>query len=210
MKMPILFFVFAIGTIAAVPIHFLSVEHTTLGGKYGKERGTKIGEIYGRISGYLLFFSLIGLWVSPQPRFIFPIFRNLLLRIPVVNFSIPSFHLILFVLISLPGLKFLVQSVTGLSRKVSETHRADKVITTGIYATVRHPQHLGWLLLHIGFTFLLSGWYALLSTPLIFVTLYLISRKEEVELTKDFGEDYEEYKRNVPMLIPRFWPKLES
>jgi len=33
--------------------------------------------------------------------------------------------------------------------------------------------------------------------------IYLISRKEEKELIREFGREYEDYKKKVPMLIPR-------
>ncbi len=49
----------------------------------------------------------------------------------------------------------------------------------------------------------MSAMYSLLFTPLMFVIVYLISRKEEKELIREFGEEYEDYKKNVPMLIPR-------
>ena len=32
---------------------------------------------------------------------------------------------------------------------------------------------------------------------------YLISVKEEEELVREFGEEYEEYRGRVPMFIPR-------
>ena len=35
------------------------------------------------------------------------------------------------------------------------------------------------------------------------VIVYLISWKEERELIKELGKEYEEYKKRVPMLIPR-------
>ena len=62
--------------IAVIPLHFLSVEHLKLQEKYGKEKGTKIGEIYGLISGWGFFFFWIGIWVSPQPRFTVPFLQN--------------------------------------------------------------------------------------------------------------------------------------
>lgn len=87
---------------------------------------------------------------------------------------------------------------------MAETHRTDKIVTTGVYSIVRHPQHLGALLAHAGISFLLSAWYSLLFTPLMIVLIYLISRKEEEELIKEFGKEYEDYKKRVPMLIPKF------
>lgn len=202
--MYILFLICILGVIAAVPIHFLSVEHLKFQEKYGKEKGAKISEIYGRLSANLLFFSLIGIWLLPQPRFITPFFENTSVTIPVINFSILLIHIIISAPFILLGVWLLINSVKGLSRKVSETHRPEKVITTGIYTVVRHPQHLGWLSTHVGFTFLLSALYSLLFTPFLVGLLYLISKKEEKELTREFGREYEEYKRKVPMFIPKF------
>lgn len=203
--MYILFFVFALCAVAAMPIHLVSVEHIKLQQRHGKDKGIRIGEIYGRISGYMLFVSLIGLWFSPQPRFTIPILRRLSFSVPLANVPIPLIQIIIFVPFVIFGVIYLSKSVTGLTRKVSEAHHPDRVVTTGVYARVRHPQYLGFLLLHIGFSVLMSGLFALLSTPLVFVMLYFFARKEEVELTNEFGSDYARYKQTVPMLIPKVW-----
>jgi protein-S-isoprenylcysteine O-methyltransferase Ste14 len=96
-----------------------------------------------------------------------------------------------------------IKGVAETTLQVAETHRPEKVVTTGVYSIVRHPQYLGGLLAHVGFSFLLSGWYSLLSTPLVVTGVYLISRKEETELTREFGQEYLDYKRKTPMLLPK-------
>jgi len=53
--------------------------------------------------------------------------------------------------------------------------------------------------------FLLSVLYSMLFTPVLTVLIYLISKKEEDELIEEFGREYEDYRRKVPMLIPRFF-----
>jgi protein-S-isoprenylcysteine O-methyltransferase Ste14 len=68
---------------------------------------------------------------------------------------------------------------------------------------VRHPQYLGGFLAHVGVSILLSALLSIISTPLIFLLLLLISYKEEKELVKEFGREYEEYKENISMFIPR-------
>jgi protein-S-isoprenylcysteine O-methyltransferase Ste14 len=93
--------------------------------------------------------------------------------------------------------------VMGTTLKVSETHRATEIITEGIYSQLRHPQYLGAILAHIGFSILFSGFYALLATPIIIVYNYLIAWKEEKELLKEFGTEYADYMENVPMFIPK-------
>ncbi len=200
--MSIWFFISVSGVIAAVPIHFLSVEHLKLREKYGREKGTRIAETCGVISAYLFFLSWIGIWISPQPRFIVQILQDLSVLIPIINLSIPVFHLIISIPFLMLGAWFLVRGVKELSVRVSTMHGPDKVVPTGVYTTVRHPQHLGYLLAHVGMSFLLSTWYSLLSTPLMIALVYLISRKEEEELVREFGKEYSDYKKIVPMLIP--------
>ncbi|TET63583.1 isoprenylcysteine carboxylmethyltransferase family protein [Candidatus Bathyarchaeota archaeon] len=87
--------------------------------------------------------------------------------------------------------------------KVAETHRTEKIVTRGVYSIIRHPQYLGGLLSHVGISFLLSAWYSLLSTPWMVVLIFLISKKEEEELIREFGKEYENYMEKVPMWTPR-------
>jgi len=205
--MYIWFFICVLAVIATIPLHFLSVEHLKLQERYGKEKGNKIGEIYGLISGWGFFFFWMGIWVSPQPRFIVQILQNLSVLVPVVNFSIPLLHLIISMPFLLVGAWLAINGVKEVTLKVAETHRTDKIVTTGVYSIVRHPQHLGALLAHVGISFLFSAGYSLLFTPLMIALIYLISRKEEEELIREFGKEYEDYKKKAPMLLPRLKEK---
>lgn len=54
------FFICVLGATTMVPLHFLSVEHLKLQERYGKERGTGVGEILGLISGWGIFPLLDG------------------------------------------------------------------------------------------------------------------------------------------------------
>ena len=201
--MCILFFTCILGVIAVIPLYFLSVEHLKLQEKYGKEKGTKIGEVYGVISGWGFFIFWFGIWFSPQPRFIAPIFQNPEVLVPVINLSTPLLHLIVFIPFFIVGAWFGIKGVKETTLQTAETHRTEKIVTTGIYSIVRHPQYFGGLLAHIGRFFLLSAGHSLLSTPLMAVIIYTISKKEEKELIKEFGEEYEDYRKKVPMLMPR-------
>lgn len=193
--------------IAITPLHFLSVEHLKLQEKYGKNKGTKIGETIGLISGWGFFFFWIGIWVSPQPRFAVQILHNKSVLVPVVNFSIPLFHLTISIPFLVLGAWIAIKGVKEATLKVAETHKTEKIVTTGVYSIVRHPQYLGALLAHVGISILLSATFSLLFTPLMVILIYLISRKEEEELTKEFGKEYENYEERVPMLIPRLRPQ---
>lgn len=197
------YFISVLGEILVLPLYFLSLEHTKLQGRYGKTKGTKLGDIFGLISGWGFFLFWIGIWISPQPRFAIPLFQNLSILVPVVNFSIPVLHLIICLPFVALGAWLGIEGTRETSLKVAETHRSKEIVTTGVYSIVRHPQYVGGLLAHAGISFLLSAWYSLLSTPLMIAIIYLISRKEEEELIKEFGKEYEKYKKKVPMLLAK-------
>jgi protein-S-isoprenylcysteine O-methyltransferase Ste14 len=191
-----------LGFIAMVPVHFISVEHQKLERKYGKKKGYKIGEIYGLISGWGLFAFWFGIWVSPQPRFTIPILQDQSFLLPAINCSIPLLHTVICLIFLIPSIWLAIKGVRETTLKTAETHRTEKIVTTGVYSLVRHPQYLGGLLAHIGISVLLSAGYSSLITPLLTILLLLISKKEEKELIREYGRIYEDYRRNVPMFIP--------
>jgi protein-S-isoprenylcysteine O-methyltransferase Ste14 len=192
-----------IGFIAVIPIYFLSIEHSKLRQKYGEQKGKRIGEILGIVSGWGFFVFWFGIWFSPQDRFVTPFLENLSIQIPYINFTLNIANLIVFLPFFLAGVWFGVKGVLETSLKVAETHRAEKIVSTGVYSIIRHPQYFGGILAHIGFSILLSATFSLLVTPLVVAEIYLISRKEESELSKEFGKEYEDYKTKVRMLFPR-------
>lgn len=174
------------GFLLVLPVYFVSVEHTLLKERFGEKRGEMIGDFLGYVSGWGMFLFMVGLWVSPQRVFMCPFqgFYFVALGIQLVS-----------AFIGLLGLKEL-----GLA--VSETHRPDKVVTTGVYSRVRHPQYLAAIIAHIGFSVERSALDSLLLTPLVVTVIYLICRKEEVELVKEFEDEYLEYQKRVPMFFP--------
>jgi protein-S-isoprenylcysteine O-methyltransferase Ste14 len=198
------FFVSLFGFIAILPLYFLSLEHLKLEEKYGGRKAERISNVYGVVSGWGFFLFWFGVWFSPQTRFAIPVFQEFLVGMPLLNVTILLLHLVIFVPFFSVGAWFGIKGVKETSLKVAETHRTEKIVTTGVYSIVRHPQYLGGLLAHVGFSFLLSGVYSLLSTPLIVAVVYFISRKEERELTKEFGQEYLDYKLKTPMLLPKY------
>ena len=201
--MYLFFFISVFGIISIIPIYFLSLEHSKFQKKYGKEKGLKLTKVFGLVSGWLFFIFLFGIWISPQPTFIVPVFQSLLLVIPMVNLSIPLLHLIISIPLILLATWYGIVGLKKLTLKVAETHKPEKLVITGIYSTVRHPQYLGAILAHLGISIFLSSYFSLVSSPLIILLIYIISWKEEKELIVEFGKEYEEYKKTVPMLFPK-------
>jgi len=96
-------------------------------------------------------------------------------------------------------------------RELYQARQDKKLITSGLYRFVRHPQYTG---LFIGlFGEGVVHWPTLFSVglfPLIFLAYYFLARSEERKVISEFGDEYRVYQQKVPMFIPRFgqWQNL--
>lgn len=204
--MSIWFLLSTIGFVAIIPIHFVSVEHTKLEERYGADKGRRIGSILGMISGWGIFLLLFGIWLSPQERFLTPLLEDIIFAVPLfglLTFQISVIHLILSLAFLIPGAFLGIKGVAEIGLEAAETHRSTQIVTSGLYSRMRHPQYFGMILSHVGISFLVSGFYSLLITPLVIFKNCLICWKEEKELVREFGEKYLEYKNKIPMFFLR-------
>jgi protein-S-isoprenylcysteine O-methyltransferase Ste14 len=82
-----------------------------------------------------------------------------------------------------------------------------RLVTTGLYGYIRNPMALGGLLILEGIGFYtgsLSLIFFFAPLPILLYALY-IKTVEEPELEMRFGQEYVDYKKRVPMFIPRLW-----
>ncbi len=99
----------------------------------------------------------------------------------------------------------------GVSVAGSETRTTGRVggsflVVTGAFGYVRNPLYLGNILLYLGIGIMSMALFPYLQiVALIFFywQYHVIISEEEEYLKKTFGEKYEDYKSNVPRLIPR-------
>ena len=76
------------------------------------------------------------------------------------------------------------------------------LVTDGVYAHVRHPQYLGFLLATLG---LLVQWPTMptvIMWPILAVLYYRLAKREEIDLEQIYGSQYTEYKNKVRMFVP--------
>ena len=85
-----------------------------------------------------------------------------------------------------------------------------KLVTTGIYRYVRHPQYLGFLIITLGMAIWWLTFITLALWPVLVIVYYRLAKKEEKEVEEKFGEEYLKYKRAVPGWIPRIGRKADS
>lgn len=175
---------------------------------YGVWRGTQrqAGRTSGRAGGWLrsgwfylittLIFIGISIWAwKPLPQ-TFPITSRV-------------WMLVLGSLLYFPGLAFVLWGRLALGRNYfvstgmgAQLFEGQQLVTSGPFAIVRHPMYLGLFLTALGSLLLYHTW-----TTLFFAcfapAMILRARREELLLTKEFGEQWQEYRQRVPMLVPR-------
>lgn len=73
------------------------------------------------------------------------------------------------------------------------------LVGSGIYAVVRHPQHLGFVLLVPALVLMSQHWLSVISGVIGSVLFYMDAiRGEDQENTRKFGDDYRRYMEEVP------------
>jgi protein-S-isoprenylcysteine O-methyltransferase Ste14 len=79
-----------------------------------------------------------------------------------------------------------------------------QLIRSGPYAYVRHPLYSGLLLAMAGTAFVVGEWRAVLGVVLGVMEFSRKAAKEEALLASEFGDQYQEYRRQAGFLTPRF------
>jgi len=92
---------------------------------------------------------------------------------------------------------------TGLSIVFGEKRQEPGVIKKSVFSVVRHPIYLSEIILYLGLLMLSMSLAAVVIWVIAIGFLHYISRYEEKLLLARFGEEYEQYMREVPMWIPR-------
>ncbi len=77
------------------------------------------------------------------------------------------------------------------------------LVTDGPYAYVRHPQYSGLFIVMIG---MLIQWPTIITAlmfPVLIFVYYRLSKREESEMIKMFGDEYKRYMGKTPMFVPK-------
>lgn len=88
----------------------------------------------------------------------------------------------------------------GRAGKGESYTQTTTVVDSGVYAIVRHPLYLGWLLMYVAVVLFSQHWLVVLMGLLGIVCMYLICQDEDQYLIEKFGDRYREYMQAVPAL----------
>lgn len=172
--------------------------------KAGKDE--RFDDIKPSFPRFLLTWTLQGLWVT------FTLAAALAAITTSIRVDLGLFALV-GTLVWAFGFAFEVLADAQKSRFKADPANKGKFIQSGLWARSRHPNYFGEIVLWLGVAIVALpvlrgwGWVALISP--LFVTLLLTRISGvpmlEARADKTWGgqQDYEDYKRRTPVLIPR-------
>lgn len=172
--------------------------------KAGKD--DRFDEIKPNFLRFLNVWTIQGLWVT------FTAAAALVTITSATRKDLDAFAVI-GALVWLIGFVIEVTADTQKSRFNADAANKGKFIRTGLWSRSRHPNYFGEIVLWIGIAIIavpvLQGWQWVAMISPLFVTL-LLTRVSGIPLLEKKADakwggqaEYEEYKKNTPVLLPR-------
>jgi len=146
----------------------------------------KDGSLYFTIAAI----TLIASWLLYFFKFHDPIFPILILA-GWINLILG----LTFIFLAMGFLRF-----TGRVEKGRDFTHTTTMVTNGVYAIVRHPLYLGWLLLYLSVILLSQHWLVAIIGCIGTTCMIQIARLDDASLIEKFGDSYISYLESVPRL----------
>jgi len=158
--------------------------------------GSWLRSLWLYFASAVIFFGIAYLGWTPLPLTVSPFTRCLMIALGSLLYF-PGMSLLIWGRLAL-GRNYFVS--TGLGAQLFSDQQ---LVTTGPYAIVRHPMYCGLILSAAGSLLIFSTWttvYFVFFAPLMFVRAW----REEMALSAEFGDEWQEYCKCVPAFFPRF------
>ena len=109
-------------------------------------------------------------------------------------------------------LPFLLLSNHGKNEEGNCYMNTRRVIDEGLFAFLRHPQYLGYMMLAVGFSFLAQNLVVLFLAIISIICFYIQALKEEKYCLDKFGKSYKDYLHRVPRfnIFSGVWKKIRG
>jgi methanethiol S-methyltransferase len=94
-------------------------------------------------------------------------------------------------------------------RVLYQAQKEHRLATTGLYARMRHPQYVGFVLIMFGFLLQWPTLLTLVMFPILVWVYARLAKAEERDSIAEFGSEYERYRNRTPAFIPKFHQERE-
>lgn len=125
---------------------------------------------------------------------------------------------LVFMILAKPTLRALLIgsgiSLLGLAIRAwaaGHIRKNAQLAVSGPYAFTRNPLYLGSFILGLGFTIASGRWQLAVLFVALFLGIYFpVMRVEGSTMAEMFGDEYQIYKRSVPLFFPRTTPYRQA
>jgi protein-S-isoprenylcysteine O-methyltransferase Ste14 len=83
-----------------------------------------------------------------------------------------------------------------------QAQRANRLATTGLYARIRHPQYVAFVMILLGFLLQWPTLLTLVMFPILMAMYGRLAVTEEREMRERFGAEFDAYAARTPRFIP--------
>jgi protein-S-isoprenylcysteine O-methyltransferase Ste14 len=154
-------------------------------------------EMFGYPLTIFFLSTILGITITPNGE------TGHLIAVALDRFEILNLEKGIFLVMVVSSIMILI----GLGLIVlgwKKIHKATGLVKNGIYRYSRHPQYLGILLITSAFIIQWPTVLTVIMWPILSIMYIRLAKKEEKEMEETFGEEYQEYKKEVPMLLKIF------
>ncbi len=170
--------------------------------------------ILGYIVGGLLVIGLV-----PSIIYIITSLFDTVYRLEIIQNSVLKWILIAILLVI--GLIYgiwsiIIQNSIGKGGpleigNIEISPKTEKLVVSGPYKNTRNPMLFGTFSIYLAFALYINSITTVVLVSAIFVfMLTIVVKMEEKRLLKDFGNQYEEYRKKVSKFIPWFQRKIKK
>ena len=133
--------------------------------------------------------------------------------IAFLSISLPAWFRWAMVVVTAASIPFIIWSNRTLGKNwvhaldaATFLERTDQaLVTSGPYRYVRNPIYFGSFVFIIALALVASNWLLLVPALFLIVLIYREVPNEEAMLLERFGDEYREYCRRTPRLVPSPW-----
>jgi len=169
--------------------------------------------ILGYIVGGLLVIVLVPSIIYIITSLFDNVYRFEIIRNPIIKW-------IIIIILLITGLIFgiwsvIIQNTIGEGGPVEIGNieispKTKNLVVSGPYKNTRNPMLFGTFLIYLAFAIFINSITSVVIVCAIFVfMLTVVVKMEEKRLLKDFGNQYEEYRKKVSMFIPWFQRRIK-
>lgn len=112
------------------------------------------------------------------------------------------FTIAIFLMTIVYWVYFFMNAFLVHKKAIYSVDKIDKLVKSGVYSFVRHPFYSADIILAIGIFLFIPRLDALIAVIWSIIIFVFWMNLEEKALIKKFGNEYIEYKKEVPMFIP--------